>query len=808
MTRDLTNNISHINYALVESTRPAMYTAMKYWGKKPHNIWAEFIKNYCPENGIVLDPFVGSGIAAFESLALNRKVIAFDLNPISSFFIDVYMSKFDENMFSSAANHIIEVIKNDPIYAEHYTRTIGKECATIYNYLWRTKKIRIINAKNSQKEPINFQASPIDAKRVEDMNSLTIPFWFPTGKLPAHDSINSKFISEIGGDTFDCLWTRRNLYLLAKIFHLISETDNNKVQLQLLYAFIHTLHLVSKMVVPRGEKGGRPFSGSWGRADYMIRTNSMEQNPLIIFERACFDKQGVKASLSNAANRLPQNVKSAQITTGKKLKLTADINYGSIDVADLLDTIPPKSVDFIITDPPYGGLVQYLSLSQIWLVWLEKYNEKYHPNPESEVTVNKGSATRSIYRKRLTNAFVNMHKVLKDDGYLVVTFHSKEMKEWNDFTNAVRNAGFKFDKVTHQYNRRSGESNVSDPYGTAASDFYIRCVKNRAVDFSDDKSELSHFIVQKVISIIAERAEPTPYTFIENGVLPELLQAGFLRPGEPGEEIQKILQQHTGSDAVFSVTKNRQSKSGDLWWFNNPSEHINYPDIPLSSRVDEAVLAILRRRISVKLDDTLAELFRMYPNGLTPDPRSISKIFEKYAFRASGKWKLKADVINEITKHTSMLEELCKIGKKLKYKVFIGKREQPERTAAGRLVDNADYASIDFLIGNLPEERIARASMIDCIYFDKESIICLFEVENSTNFSTAIIRASNLKQSIPKYMVIPDTRQNELKRFTDPLFAKEFAGQSWKYILYSSISQLSTRRSIAPADVDSMAIEL
>ena len=31
---------------------------------------------------------------------------------------------------------------------------------------------------------------------------------------------------------------------------------------------------------------------------------------------------------------------------------------------------------------------------------------------------------------------------------------------------AIRNAGFKFDKVTHQYNKRSGESNVSNPYGT------------------------------------------------------------------------------------------------------------------------------------------------------------------------------------------------------------------------------------------------------------------------------------------------------------------------------------------------------
>ena len=35
-----------IDFALVEAKRPPMYTAMKYWGKKPHNIWGAYIENY------------------------------------------------------------------------------------------------------------------------------------------------------------------------------------------------------------------------------------------------------------------------------------------------------------------------------------------------------------------------------------------------------------------------------------------------------------------------------------------------------------------------------------------------------------------------------------------------------------------------------------------------------------------------------------------------------------------------------------------------------------------------------------------
>jgi adenine specific DNA methylase Mod len=90
------NKNNDIDYALVEGKRPPIYTALKYWGKKPHNIWAEYIMTYTPENGICLDPFMGSGVAFFEALRCNRKIIGFDLNPISSFIIEVLSSDFNK----------------------------------------------------------------------------------------------------------------------------------------------------------------------------------------------------------------------------------------------------------------------------------------------------------------------------------------------------------------------------------------------------------------------------------------------------------------------------------------------------------------------------------------------------------------------------------------------------------------------------------------------------------------------------------------------------------------------------------------
>ncbi len=135
--------VPDINYPLVEATRPQIYRAMKYWGKKPHNIWAEYIDRYCPPGGIIFDPFVGSAIAAFEAVKLGRKAIAFDLNPLSAFIIEVTASaaRFNEQAFRDAARAIREGAEETEVYAEHYQRRRGTRTATVLNYRWEGGRV-------------------------------------------------------------------------------------------------------------------------------------------------------------------------------------------------------------------------------------------------------------------------------------------------------------------------------------------------------------------------------------------------------------------------------------------------------------------------------------------------------------------------------------------------------------------------------------------------------------------------------------------------------------------------------------------
>ena len=216
--------MSDINYALVESARPPLYTAMKYWGKKPHNIWAEYIKHYTPENGLYLDPFTGSSVSALEAYKAGKRVIAFDLNPLSSFMIEVLTSEFNQSEFQIEVEKVIREIEADSTYQKYFTTQSRheKNTALLQHAKWESGKIVAIGVCDIKdgklSKPYMTAPNKADLDLQLSMESMDIPYWIPD--QPFHDtpSISGSFVTAIGGNKFSNLWTKRNLFVLSKIF--------------------------------------------------------------------------------------------------------------------------------------------------------------------------------------------------------------------------------------------------------------------------------------------------------------------------------------------------------------------------------------------------------------------------------------------------------------------------------------------------------------------------------------------------------------------------------------------------------------
>jgi DNA modification methylase len=785
---------TEIDYALVEDTRPPIYTAMKYWGKKPHNIWREYVSHYTPEQGLVLDPFSGSCIAAFEAVKAGRKAVAFDLNPMSAFMIEVLSSDYDHDAFQKKVVAIVSKVENDSIYKTLFTSEcpVCKSPAILQNtkrdkgVIYEVGTYCFNHGKDIEKSL--SQPRPEDFQRDVLAEEITIPFWTPEDEFPSSPSFTASFIKNIGGSKFKNLWTNRNLYVISFIFDEIMQEKDPVLQRQLLFGFTQTIHLCTKMSVPRRSNANRPFSTSWGRSAYVCSSRQMEMNPLLVFEGSCVGKQSVESALKDTKEYLGKTPKVLYVDRSNRSNKTTnfDIKYGIIDIANLGDFVEPGSVDFVITDPPYGGLVQYLDLSLIWLVWLYRWDSRFGANLDAEITVKRGSQDIELYKKKFTNALKNIHGSLKDDGKLVLTFHNKDLAIWNAFLNSVVLAGFKIEKVIHQQNRRTGEANVANPYGTSASDFYIRCIKQTSVGKKTSREEFEHYVVTKAIQLIAQRNEPTPFQILFNGLLVEISSAGFDLT-DFDKNIQQILSRHIGD--IFQITENESDLSGQFWWLMNPSKYIKYPDRQLSDRVQESIIGLLRRKISVSLDEALAEIFVNYPNGLTPTVTSVTKILSRFATKSNDKWVYRGgEIEQEFTKHTEVIAKMAKLGKKLGFEIYIGKREQPEPYLGNRLAALADHLNLTFLRDD--KFTRARLEMIDMLWIRNDEIAYAIEVENSTNFTSGIQRASNLNSKVPKLMIVPDQRVLELQRLRDRLFVDNFKHYSWSFMSYTDVERV------------------
>jgi len=130
-----------------------------------------------------------------------------------------------------------------------------------------------------------------------------------------------------------------------------------------------------------------------------------------------------------------------------------------------LSFLPSRSVDAVITDPPYYGNVQYAELSDFFYVWLRAGLKDYYPEfiptlvpKETEVVVNKkADKTDEHFRQGLLHCFQECQRTLKDDGVMAFTFHHEKAAAWGAVLEAVLIAGFNIIAVwTYHSEARTG----------------------------------------------------------------------------------------------------------------------------------------------------------------------------------------------------------------------------------------------------------------------------------------------------------------------------------------------------------------
>lgn len=804
--------ISQINHALVARTHPPMYMMHKYWARKPHNIVAEYIEHYTDSGEIVLDPFLGSRVTLTEAIRTGRKAIGIDIDPISMLVTQSTVETTDvsavKEQFERIRTNISDKVRK--LYS-HKCPKCGKN-GTITYVVWSyvvncphcRKRIVMADSKRpkgraqniyacpSCKDEFSYANSPIidemplllrmvcndcgkDSKIAKPklkLASLKLSeIWYPKLKF-SYDG-GRPFVTKRRASTIEELYTKRNLYALGLLYENVSEVKDEKSRRALELVFSSTVPQTSRLVPwRRGFATGGP---AWTVPEFLILPVHCEFNVWSRFENRF---KSVVRGLEDREHRLPRNVR--RVENPNDISKDGDYCLKRANSLDLSRMIAPNSVDYVFTDPPYGGAIQYFELDVLRAAWLigKENGESIEEWWKGEVTINRGQGKDfTYYHKMLTASFEKVYEVLKPGHFMTVTFHSTDIDVWNSIILAVKSAGFELQKILYQSPAvRSAKASLQ-PYGSAVGDYYIRFRKpesKRAVSREEvDKEKYERVIVETTKHIIAERGEPTPFAYILNGIVPELDKQGvFFMDTRGTKGIEEVLKEKEGIEFVLKPILDLKTgdELGKGWWFKNP-ESVSY-EIPLGERVEKVIINILNRQVKVAYDDVLQEVFIKFPNAMTPNTQSVKEILEEYASKTSDKkWMLKPRFKERISEHDTIVRNLAELGGRLDFEVHAD-------------LDAYRKSSFPFPLVNLD-----RVQNVDVIWYSDKEAIAIFEVENTTGITEAIVRGANVEgKSVLRVVVMPDERNSLLKRkVREPILQEQIRKYDWKVITYDDL---------------------
>jgi DNA modification methylase/predicted RNA-binding Zn-ribbon protein involved in translation (DUF1610 family) len=516
------DNIEPFPENLTSGKNTYVYDAHTYHTKVPPEAIERLISHYSAPGEIVLDPFCGSGMTGVAALRLQRKPILIDLSPAATFIASNFLTPVVVNKYTDAIKQTLANARDVEIrlYGTH-CRTCGKLVPIeymVWSYgllcsfcqkefvLWNVARDERENVRESKIKtefdcphcgrhlikrvlkrtrlyPVQVgyrccasgtkEATAIpdeydlEAIRRSEAEDIPASLWFPQTRLPM--GVNTRQAIAHGIESVDALYTKRNLFAVAMLWDLARKWPETEMSQKLMFTVTSLYQRVTRL------SEFRFWGGSGNIANYNVPMIFNEQNVFKVFYRKAKTIQFYLETWPSPPN--PEFCISTQSATD-------------------FSAIPDNTIDYVFTDPPFGSNINYSEMNFIWEAWLGIFTDT---KPEAIINRFQEKSIES-YRELMTQAFQEIHRVLKPGRWLTIVFHNSSAKVWAAIQKAISASGFKVERI-QTLDKRHGtfKQFVSD--NTVGYDLMLHC-----------KKDVSIIIDESGISRLSQQA--TSYTAI------------------------------------------------------------------------------------------------------------------------------------------------------------------------------------------------------------------------------------------------------------------------------------------------------
>ncbi len=308
-----------------------------------------------------------------------------------------------------------------------------------------------------------------------EWNSMRNQLPYPKSKVPFGENTKTSLIAHHYVYWWQ-MFNQRQLLALSKLLKAIDDEEDQVLKEMLLSVFFMHIEANNQFGRYRQNSGGRsPFGGIFSGHYFQPKLDFCEINTWgAIQTYGTFSSTFGKIVKGKIFGQNPYN-----FVQPEKIKVYRDpVKNNAILYSKNSEHLPEIEDDFldlVITDPPYGGNVNYSELADFFYVWLRLVLAKKYPNFTPEITDKEDEVienptrgkTKDDFKEGLTNVYRECHRVLKDDGLMAFTFHHKSGETWEALLESIINAGFYIEAVYPIHGESSssfhliGKSNIS-----------------------------------------------------------------------------------------------------------------------------------------------------------------------------------------------------------------------------------------------------------------------------------------------------------------------------------------------------------
>lgn len=469
---------------VIEGKNDPLYAVPSYHTKVPPKAIEKYIEHYTKPGDLVLDAFCGTGMTGVAALncgradgsLLGRKgaprnVILVDLSPAASFVASFMTSPLKASLREGENGPLGKFMKQEvmPLYEiqdgkghifdyavfsewgecedcghqfvlfdhiiDHSTPAIKSEyecpgCGSLIKSRsakraftseydpWlgtqtkRAKTSMVLLSRRVGQQAVRIQPSTKDIDFYSDVGERPV-FLTPKALDYSHMTHERNNLPEYWGIThIHHFYSRRNYFAFDKI----ASIKDPEVRRSALFCALTILEnngtRRNRFYIDKRRPNGSPI----GPLSNTLYVPSLQTE-------------------TNVGRKVLQTLKSIQNVSHLWPRGRAFVSTQS---ATSLHQIPENSIDFIFTDPPFGGNINYSEQNVLYEWWLQIFTN----NKREAITNNVQGKGIHEYSQLMEMAFKEYFRTLKPGRFIVVEFHNSSNSVWNAIQYALEKSGF------------------------------------------------------------------------------------------------------------------------------------------------------------------------------------------------------------------------------------------------------------------------------------------------------------------------------------------------------------------------------